>query len=258
MLFTDQMRRKIELSAPPRRIISLVPSQTELLYDLGLGEEVVGITKFCIHPTSWYQQKQRVGGTKKYSFDAIAKLEPDLIIGNKEENEKSQIEELMMTYPVWMSDIYTLADALDMIEAIGALVDRRAKSLALANQIKKGFHGLSSITPRKVVYLIWNQPIMGVGSATFIADILRWCGFENQLSSSSRYPTLTTTDLQVLAPEVLFLSSEPFPFKEKHLDYFQALLPQTKICLVDGEAFSWYGSRLLKTLPYLIQLRQSI
>lgn len=258
MLFTDQMRRKIELSAPPRRIISLVPSQTELLYDLGLAEEVVGITKFCIHPSSWYREKRRVGGTKKYHLETIAKLQPDLIIGNKEENEKAQIEQLMSTYPVWMSDIYTLTDALDMIQAIGALVDRQAKSVELADQIKKGFDDLSRITPCSVVYLIWNQPIMGVGSATFIDDILRLCGFENLLSSSTRYPSLTATELQALAPEVLFLSSEPFPFKEKHLHYFQELLPHTKISLVDGEAFSWYGSRLLKRLPYLAQLRQSI
>jgi len=258
MLSTDQLGRKIQLSAPPRRIISLVPSQTELLYDLGLMEEVVGITKFCIHPSSWYREKKRVGGTKKYNFDTIAKLQPDLIIGNKEENEKAQIEQLMTTYPVWMSDIYTLADALDMIQAVGKLVDRRAKSIALADQIKKGFHELPSSTTYKIVYLIWNQPIMGVGSATFIDDILRLCGFENLLSSSTRYPTLTTAELQTLAPEVLFLSSEPFPFQQKHIQYFQALLPQTKICLVDGEAFSWYGSRLLKTLPYLAQLRQNM
>ncbi len=258
MLSTDQLGRKIQLSAPPRRIISLVPSQTELLYDLGLREEVVGITKFCVHPTSWYRQKKRVGGTKKYNFDAIAKLQPDLIIGNKEENDKTQIEQLMTAYPVWMSDIYTLADALDMIKVIGELVQRRVESIELASQIQKGFQELSRVTTYKVVYLIWNQPIMGVGSTTFIDDILRLCGFENLLSSSSRYPTLTVSELRSLAPEVPFLSSEPFPFQQKHIHYFQELLPQTNICLVDGEAFSWYGSRLLKTLPYLAQLTQNM
>ncbi len=121
MLFTDQMGREIEFAAPPRRIISLVPSQTELLYDLGLREEVVGITKFCIHPSVWYREKQRVGGTKQYDFDTIAALQPDLIIGNKEENDQEQIERLMALYPVWMSDIYTLPDALSMIRSIGAV-----------------------------------------------------------------------------------------------------------------------------------------
>lgn len=258
MLFTDQMGREIEFAAPPRRIISLVPSQTELLYDLGLREEVVGITKFCIHPSVWYREKQRVGGTKQYDFDTIAALQPDLIIGNKEENDQEQIERLMALYPVWMSDIYTLPDALSMIRSIGALVDRQVAATKLEDQIQDGFQKLPAGALPKVVYLIWNQPIMGAGVDTFIDDILGLCGFVNLLSSHPRYPSLTAAELQALAPEVLLLSSEPFPFKQKHIQYFQALLPNTKIVLVDGEAFSWYGSRLLKTIPYLMELTRNI
>lgn len=258
MLFTDQMGREIQLTHPPRRIISLVPSQTELLYNLGLRAEVVGITKFCIHPSLWYREKKRVGGTKQYDLKAIAALQPDLIIGNKEENSQEQIEQLMELYPVWMSDIYTLADALSMIRSIGALVNRQTEANLLGDQIQNGFQKLPKGAPIKVVYLIWNQPIMGVGVDTFIDDILGLCGFVNLLSSHSRYPSLTREELRTLAPEVLLLSSEPFPFKQQHIQYFQALLPSTRIILVDGEAFSWYGSRLLKTIPYLIELTQNI
>ena len=125
MLIADQMHRKIHLPRfPLRRIISLVPSQTELLYDLGLEEEVVGITKFCVHPPEWFQSKARVGGTKTIHFEKIKALQPDLIIGNKEENEREQIEALAECFPVWMSDIATLEDALDMMLRVGALVDR--------------------------------------------------------------------------------------------------------------------------------------
>src|ERR1700741_1030662 len=122
MRFTDQMNREIELKGSPKRIISLVPSQTELLWHLGLREELVGITKFCVHPEEMFHTKPRVGGTKKFDLKKIAELKPDLIIGNKEENEQVQIEELMKQYPVWMSDITNLDQALDMISRVGALV----------------------------------------------------------------------------------------------------------------------------------------
>src|SRR4051812_11307667 len=120
--FTDQMGNAVELEGPPSRIVSLVPSQTELLFYLGLDKEVAGITKFCIHPAEMFHSKPRVGGTKKYDFEKIRQLAPDLIIGNKEENEQKQVEELQKLYPVWMSDIRNLADALQMIRSVGELV----------------------------------------------------------------------------------------------------------------------------------------
>ncbi|MBA3705355.1 MAG: ABC transporter substrate-binding protein, partial [Bacteroidetes bacterium] len=161
-IFTDQLNRKIEIPFPPKRIISLVPSQTELLYDLGLRDEVVGITKFCVHPEEWFKSKTKVGGTKKYNFEKIKQLQPDLIIGNKEENEKEQIEELMKHYPVWMSDIYNLKDALSMIACIGALVGRNEAATNLKLQIESQFHQFnirpSPIVNRKSVYFIWRKP----------------------------------------------------------------------------------------------------
>src|SRR6185503_8492334 len=131
-VFTDQLGRTISLENPPRRIISLVPSQTELLHDLGLEEEVVGITKFCIHPTDWFRHKTRVGGTKDIRSDVILNLQPDLIIANKEENQSQQIEELSPHFPVWISDISTLSDALEMIRALGDLTDRSPQADSLA------------------------------------------------------------------------------------------------------------------------------
>lgn len=264
MLYTDQLGRKTELPSSPKRIISLVPSQTELLYDLGLHDEIVGITKFCIHPDEWFRSKTRVGGTKKLNFEVIKQLQPDLIIGNKEENEKEQIEYLMRDYPVWMSDIYTLKDALDMINRIGALTNKQQEALTLKLNIEAAFRQLESLrknTPLKTVaYFIWKDPWMVAASNTFIDNMLTRCGLTNVFAANnSRYPEVTAEQLVAANPEVIFLSSEPYPFKEKHMQEFQSMCPSAKVVIVDGEMFSWYGSRLLKAAPYFEKLiRESL
>jgi ABC-type Fe3+-hydroxamate transport system substrate-binding protein len=248
MIFFDQLHRSIFISTIPKRIISLVPSQTELLVDLGLADNIVGVTKFCVHPKSLLKDKAIVGGTKNYRLELIDQLKPDLIIGNKEENEHTGIEILMNNYPVWMSDIYSLEDSLDMILRLGEIfkVEKRAKSIS--DQIQDNF--LEKVRFKgTAVYLIWNKPMMAAGSDTFINGMLPYAGFEN-LITESRYPEISLEELQRLDPEYLLLSSEPFPFKPKHLKEFENVLPQAKIVIVDGEMFSWYGSRLLKAKEY--------
>jgi ABC-type Fe3+-hydroxamate transport system substrate-binding protein len=257
--YTDQLNRKIELHSSPKRIISLVPSQTELLYDLGLRDEVVGITKFCIHPQEWFRSKTRIGGTKKYDFDKIKALAPDLIIGNKEENEKDQIEELMKHYNVWMSDIYTLKDAYDMITRIGTLLGKKEESVNLKLKIESSFQNLqpstSNIQHSKTAYFIWRNPYMVAGHDTFINEMLNVCGLENVFTDKdSRYPEITNEELIAANPQLILLSSEPYPFKEKHIAEIQEILPESKIFIVDGEIFSWYGSRLLKAPEYFKEL----
>ena len=139
MIFTDQLNNTINLDAFPKRIISLVPSQSELLWDLGLREELVGITKFCIHPNEMFKSIERVGGTKKLDIDKIRELKPDLIIGNKEENEQTQIEELQKEFSVWMSDIYDLSDAFDMISSLAEITGKENKAEQLIKTIKSNF-----------------------------------------------------------------------------------------------------------------------
>jgi len=260
--FTDQLNRKIEIPFPPKRIISLVPSQTELLYDLGLRDEVIGITKFCVHPQEWFRTKTRVGGTKKYDFEKIKQLQSDLIIGNKEENEQEQIEELMKNHKVWMSDIYTLKDALNMIACIGVLVAKNEAATNLKLQIESAFHNLSSLTSHishpKVAYFIWRKPYMVAANNTFINEMLTTCGFNNVFADHSRYPEITESQLKEADPELILLSSEPYPFKEKHIQEFQFVCPKAKIVIVDGEIFSWYGSRLLQAPAYFKKLLGSI
>ncbi len=248
-LVIDQMGRKVNVPLAPERIISLVPSQTELLIDLGVGDRLLGRTKFCIHPKVAVKDIPIVGGTKNVNIAIISELKPDLIIGNKEENDKAQIMELSSKYPVWLSDISGLDDALGMIRDLGMLLKVEEQASTMVAKIHDGFEGLDKMISGSVVYLIWDKPIMAVGSATFIDDMMSRVGLTN-LITSSRYPELTPVRLQELAPDYLFLSSEPFPYKEKHIKAYEKLIPNTKMMLVDGEMFSWYGSRLLKSVAY--------
>ncbi len=250
-------------SNPPQRIVSLVPSQTELLYDLGLDERVVGITKFCIHPEEWFRTKTRVGGTKDIKREIIDQLKPDLIIANKEENVKEQVEELAKDYPVWVTDVNDLESALQMIMDVFSLT-RKTQAGQIIHSIKLGFidlqNTLQKIQTRKLktAYLIWRNPYMTVGGDTFIHDMLDRCGLNNIFHNKKRYPSITVEELKDAGCELLLLSSEPYPFKQKHIDELQEQLPGCKIMLVDGEMFSWYGSRLMKAPKYFQELLQSI
>lgn len=254
------MNRDVRLDKKPERIVSLVPSQTELLHALGLEDKVVGITKFCLHPNEWYRNKPRVGGTKTVNFERVRQLAPDLIIGNKEENERSDIEALMQEYPVWMSDIYNLEDSLDMIRQIGAITETSARAEALIAKIQNEFDVLEQWVAthisknQKVAYFIWSNPDYCAGTGTFIDAMLKKCRLINY-SSDERYPEFKEKEF---APDLIFLSSEPFPFKEKHIAAFQSKFPDAKIVLVDGEMFSWYGSRLLSAPEYFKKLLQEV
>jgi ABC-type Fe3+-hydroxamate transport system substrate-binding protein len=250
------MNCEVNIPVPPQRIISLVPSQTELLFDLGVGDKIVGITKFCVHPIE-VKSKTKIGGTKIFHFDAIDELQPDLIIGNKEENYEEGIEQLKQKYPVWMSDVFSLADAYRMMLEIGLLTNTYDKSASLVQQIKNKFAGVVKFEPLRTLYFIWKAPWMAVGKNTFIDSIMRELGLVNVVSET-RYPHLTNDEIKQLDPEIIFLSSEPFPFREKHIQELQALLPQSKIVLADGEMFSWYGSRLLRAPDYFQSLRTQL
>ena len=247
--FTDQLHRKVKVPKNPQRIISLVPSQTELLVDLGLEDRLVGVTKFCVHPKGLKKRKAIIGGTKKFHFDKIEALRPDLIIGNKEENYQEGIEQLAAKYPVWMSDIYDLEGAFQMMQGIGEITGTSEEATILVQKIRQDMD-FSQPKRGSAIYLIWKDPLMVAGRNTFINDMLQRAGFENSVSKP-RYPELTMDEIRRLNADYLLLSSEPFPFKQKHVDEFEELLPDKKILLVDGEMFSWYGSRLRYFGDYL-------
>lgn len=262
MLLTDHLTNKPKFSKKPERIISVVPSQTELLFELGLDKEVVGITKFCIHPESWFREKERIGGTKNLNIDKIISLQPDLIIANKEENTKEDIELLQQHFPVWISDINTLADALKMIADIGELTGKKEKAAEIIQTIETEFQLLKrefkNLKYIRTAYFIWFNPLMTAANHTFINYMLGLCNFENVFADKNRYPEISEHELKEVNPGLILLSSEPFPFKEKHISYFQSICPKAKIHLVDGELFSWYGSRLIYSAKYFKQLRLKI
>ncbi len=261
MVFTDQLNRTLNLTSYPTRIISLVPSQTELLFQLGLDKEVVGVTKFCIYPNTWKANKIIVGGTKNYNLDVINNLNPDLIIANKEENDEVSLKKLMVDYPVWISDIKNLEDALHMISKIGELTNCEKSSIDLIYKIKMQFNILASLPKQKlkVAYFIWNNPLMSVNQNTFISSLMELNLWDNCFKEKQdRYPEINEIELVKQNPEVVFLSSEPFPFKHKHLDRFKELLPNSKIILVNGEYFSWYGSKLVDSPAYFGSLHKML
>jgi ABC-type Fe3+-hydroxamate transport system substrate-binding protein len=264
--FIDQIGGKVNLHKAPQRIISLVPSQTELLYDLGLEAGVIGITKFCVHPPVWFKTKTRIGGTKEINIDKIHQLRPDLIIANKEENVKEQIEELAKHYPVWVSDVNNLTEACSMIRQIGEITGTQTLSEKITADIQREFSKLKkdpeSITKAEdkpvTAYLIWHKPYMTAGGDTFINAMMEAAGLDNVFKNKTRYPETSVEELKNKNINLLLLSSEPYPFKQKHIDELQKELPETKIILADGEMFSWYGSRLLQAPGYFIQLLKEI
>lgn len=253
MLFTDQLGHTIDVSVPPQRIISVVPSQTELLHDLGAS--VIGITKFCVHPEAWFRSITRIGGTKQLNIDLITSLQPDLIIANKEENERTQIETLAAKFPVWTSNIHHLEDASNMILSIGSILQKTAEAHAIAANIKARFAQLQhAATAIPTAYFIWRGPWMVAGGDTFIHEMMRACGFRNVFEDLPRYPSISLAQLAASGCRLVLLSSEPFPFREKHIAEIREYLPDADIRLVDGEMFSWYGSRLLHAPPYFQEL----
>ena len=239
------------------KIISLVPSITETLFDFGLTEnEVIGRTKFCIHPENEVKNVAVIGGTKNLNIEKIISLNPDLIIANKEENEKLQVEELQKEFKVWVTDIQNLEDNERFISDVGNLLNKEKLALEFNENINEIFKNKSDKNPVKVAYLIWKNPYMTIGSDTFIHEILEKLGFENIFKNKKRYPEIFIEEMK--KAEYIFLSSEPFPFQQKHIDELQKELPEQKIILVDGEAFSWFGTHISKCAEYYNKLQAEI
>ncbi|MFD2518019.1 ABC transporter substrate-binding protein [Salinimicrobium flavum] len=260
--YYDQLNREVEVGNPPKRIVSLVPSQTELLVDLGLEESLVGVTKFCVHPEDLRKRKQVVGGTKQVNIDKIRKLAPDIILCNKEENTPQIVKDLEKIAPVHVSDIKTIDDSLELIREYGEIFNTRQKSSEIVGKIidlRKAFEmSIAGQPARKVAYLIWKNPWMVAGKDTFIDHLLSLNNFENVFSDKkSRYPEIFLKELPDEIDHV-FLSTEPYPFKEEHRNEIKRWVGKDCVHIVDGEFFSWYGSRLIPAFEYFQRLRSEV
>ncbi len=235
------------------KVISLVPSITEALFDLGLTEnEVIGRTKFCVHPAEKVKNIEIIGGTKNLNTDKIKSLQPDLIIANKEENVKEQVEELMKDFKVIVNNIETIEDNYYLLKNLGLIFNKEEKAQVFNLKIYEIFNQIQLKSKVKAAYLIWKNPYMTVGSDTFIHHVLSEIGFENIFKNKTRYPEIEIADLN--EADVIMLSSEPFPFKEKHILELKEAYPDKKIIIVDGEAFSWYGTHIAKCENYFKKL----
>ena len=252
----DHLDRAVSYTFPPKRIISLCPAITETLFALGLKEEIVGRTQYCIFPANEVASVPTVGGTKQIQLEKIQELQPDLIICEKEENTKEMVEQLAAHFPVYVAQVECVDDAYRMIRDVGAVVNRLHEANTLEAQIAQAFRALPKYTGR-VAYMMWRKPYMVVGVPTYIDSVLTTLGFTNPFTQrEGRYPTVTVDDLQQAQLDYLLLSSEPFPFSEKHVKELAVHLPNTRIVLVDGEMF-WYGPRMRQAAQYFQQfLRQ--
>lgn len=256
MIVKDHIGHKLKLDKAPSRIVSLVPSITELLHDLGLSDYIVGRTKFCIYPNNGFPKSKIIGGTKNVHTDLVLDLKPDLILANKEENVQEQVEFLQNSTNTYTTNIQTIADALGMILEIGKITAKETEAMNLVERINS-VRKVSVKPLASACYLIWQNPYMTIGKDTYIHNFLHEAGFSNCLPEEKRYPTISLEKIKELKPDFIFLSSEPFPFKEKHAKNIQQ---QTGISthLIDGSYCSWYGSRLLPALSYMESLRQQI
>ncbi|AZA86424.1 cobalamin-binding protein [Chryseobacterium shandongense] len=235
------------------KVVSLVPSITEALFDLGLTEnEVIGRTKFCIHPSEKVKNVPIIGGTKNINIEKIKALQPDLILANKEENVKEQVEALMTDFKVVVTNVENVEDNYYLLKTLGKLFNKEEKAQCFNLKIYDVLNEAKINSSIKVAYLIWKNPYMTIGSDTFIDKILREIGFENIFKDRKRYPVIETEDLA--DAEIIMLSSEPFPFKEKHIEELKMVYPDKKIMIVDGEAFSWYGTHIAKCGSYFKEL----
>lgn len=262
--FTDQIGTELTFETSPKRIVSLVPSQTELLYELGLESSIVGITKFCVHPFHLKSTKKIVGGTKKVHHEKIRLLQPDIIICNKEENTLEIVEALRKICPVWVTDIQTIEDNFQMISDFGQLFNCRTEAqkwndkLAFALADFRNF--IQNQPVQKVAYYIWKNPYMVAGSGTYINEILQLNHFQNiYADKEGRYPEVEIRKMRLEGdPDLVLLSSEPFPFKDEDAFELGRYTHHAKTVFVDGEMFSWYGSRLLKAFTYFKRLQSKL
>jgi ABC-type Fe3+-hydroxamate transport system substrate-binding protein len=259
----DQIGIEHIFKSSPTRIISLVPSQTELLFDLGQESKIVGITKFCVHPFHFKSTKKIIGGTKKVHFEKIRLLQPDVIIANKEENTKAIVEELSKICPVWVTDIVTVEDNLQMIIDFGKLLDCRTEAQKWIDKIEFAYRDFQQFIKdkpiKKVAYFIWANPYMVAGNDTFINEMLKLNNFQNIYQDKGRYPEIEIKKMRLEGdPDCVFLSSEPFPFTDEHAFEIGRFTHHAKTVFVDGEMFSWYGTRLLKAFGYFKILHQKI
>jgi iron complex transport system substrate-binding protein len=248
VIVRDDLGRAVDVPRAPRRVVSLCPSTTETLFALGLGDgRLVGRTDWCRHPRGRVEALASVGGTKKVRSERVAALDPDLIVAVREENDREQIESLAATWPVFVLDPVDVESAIQGVDRLGDVVGAGEIANRLATRIRAAFADLPRAPSLRVAYLIWRKPWMVVGKDTYVDDVLRRLGLVNVGADlEGRYPETDAAALRRARVELLLASSEPFPFDASYFEELRTLVPEAAPVLVDGEAFSWHGARMLE------------
>lgn len=261
-IFTDSSGHRVDVPESPRRIVSLVPSVTETLFALGLQERLAGRTRYCDRPRQQVEKIPACGGTKNPDLEAIAALQPDLILVNTEENRLEDIEALRKIAPTYEDFPRTVAEGATLVRTLGQLTGSERKANEIAQSIEIEMAGVKSLAARfgarrKAAYFIWKDPWMSINKDTYIHDMLTLAGLENVYADrKERYPETDFEELARLAPDIVLLSSEPYPFKLEHRNEFfeHEEIPagrMGRIYVVDGTYFCWYGVRQLEALRWI-------
>jgi ABC-type Fe3+-hydroxamate transport system substrate-binding protein len=268
-IFTDARGRAMELAVPPERVISLVPSLTETLFELGLGERIVGVSRYCKYPADQIDSRTRVGGVHDPDRGKILSLEPDLIIANMEENRKEDIEFFEgKGLRVYMTFSKTVEDVISLIEELGELAEVIPRAQEISRDMRKEYDRIrkseKESRPLRVFYPVWRNPYFSINRDTYIHHVLAVCGGENIFADEEkRYFPVTLETVAERRPEVILLPSEPYVFGEKHKTDFSSHIDMPavrdgKVLLVDGEMVCWYGVRTREGLPYLRRLFEEL
>lgn len=261
--FRDARGHEHVIPDVPRRIVSLVPSHTETLFALGLGERVVGVTDYCVHPADRVSGVPKVGGTKNPSLERIRSLEPDLVLANREENRRRDVERLEASgLPVFVSYARSVREGADDIGLLGRIGDRESEAEQILSGIEAAWQRARERVrePRPgVAALIWKHPFMAVGPDTFAHDLICEAGGRNVFGDADkRYPRVHEVELEAAAPDVVLLPTEPYAFGPRDRDELLAFdLPaahERRVHVIEGELLSWYGPRIARALDELSRL----
>ena len=265
MEFHDATGAAVVLPSPPRRIVSLIPSITEILFALGAGPSVTGCTVYCTEPPEGVATKTRVGGQKNPKLDVIRELGADLVVANSEENVREHVETLRRWgIPVYVTYPRTVAAGIRLVSDLGSVVGLPERGRETAAALEAALDDVRSARAgkpaRRVFYPIWRQPWMTVNRDTYAHDMLALCGGDNVFGQSAkRYPEVTLPDVARAAPEVILLPDEPYRFRRAHLANFDVCpdipaVRERRVRLVDGKLATWYGPRIAEALRVLPRL----
>lgn len=245
----------------PTRIVSLVPSLTEALYVFGVGEKVVGRTRYCTLPPRLVRKAEVVGGTKKVDFEAAMSLGPDFVIAVREENTKHDVQRFREAgVEVFVGEPRTVSEAISMLRELAEVVGAAdVSSIERTERVLEGLQAAkASATAARVFAPIWKGPYMSPGGDTYVSDVLQVCGGTNVFGDRMRYPEVTAGEIEGSRPDVVLLPDEPYEFSAVDLAEFHELdIPAARserIHLIDGKLLTWYGPRMADALLQLAAL----